>query len=198
VENGETLAEAWRTSQLCKAFETLLPELDAPDVRGPDSKKPRLEPHAVGLENPRANTFKGSEPRSESSIDRPVTPGSGKDDGQTPIGATKTRDSSTGLPNHSRFIAVEESAHVIPANLTVLPEINISHHSRFDIEKANLLDPPVFPGSVDGQHLDSMHSTLSVTDSLSGVMDEFAFDLNFNSMMGTDDLLFAISNLDYL
>jgi hypothetical protein len=51
TEDGETLAEVWKSSQLCRAFETLLPELDAADAKGPDPKRIRLEPHSVGTEN---------------------------------------------------------------------------------------------------------------------------------------------------
>lgn len=45
--NGETLPELWRSSELCKALEKLLPDLEAVDGKGQDYKKPRLEPHAV-------------------------------------------------------------------------------------------------------------------------------------------------------
>jgi hypothetical protein len=43
----ETLAEQWRSSNLCKSLESLLPSLDANDNRRHDFKKPRMEPHSI-------------------------------------------------------------------------------------------------------------------------------------------------------
>lgn len=193
MEEGETLAEAWRSSQLCKAFETLLPELDAPDARAPDSKKLRLEPHAVGIER----ITQRSPARIEKSSNLLAAQDSGNHDHNT-VEAPQPRTADICIPNHSNFSAMEETAHVIAASLTAPSEFNVSSHGRFDRVQVIDPDPSVFLGNVDTQHLDSLQSTLSVPDNLSGVMDDFALDLNFHTMMGMDDLFYEMSNLDYL
>ena len=48
-ESKDTLPEIWRASKLCKHLEQLLPLLDDRDKKGQEVKKPRLEPHSVGL-----------------------------------------------------------------------------------------------------------------------------------------------------
>ncbi|RDW92528.1 hypothetical protein BP5796_01922 [Coleophoma crateriformis] len=53
-EDGDSLPELWRNSQLSKALETLLPDLDSAEGRVHEYKKPRLEPHSMnyGKEDP--------------------------------------------------------------------------------------------------------------------------------------------------
>lgn len=48
-ESKDTLPEIWRGSKLCKHLDQLLPLLDDGDNKGQEAKKPRLEPHSVGL-----------------------------------------------------------------------------------------------------------------------------------------------------
>lgn len=48
-EFRDTLPEIWRGSKLCKHLDQLLPLLDDGDNKGQEAKKPRLEPHSVGL-----------------------------------------------------------------------------------------------------------------------------------------------------
>ena len=48
-EFRDTLPEIWRSSKLCKHLDQLLPLLDDGDSKGQEAKKPRLEPHSVGL-----------------------------------------------------------------------------------------------------------------------------------------------------
>lgn len=61
LASGETLAERWRESRLCKALEALLPELDAPDTKILDSKRPRSEHRAVGMDKTRTRIAEESE-----------------------------------------------------------------------------------------------------------------------------------------
>lgn len=192
MDDGETLAEAWRNSQLCIAFETLLPELDASDGRGRCSKKIRLGPHAVGME-PGTTSVRSFKP----GLQNPETiPESGQNVGQ--VGDESPWNKDTGISDPSNFGPTGETPHVPSINLkeTVLP--NVSPYSRFDARQGSQPNLPIACPNANTQNLDSSQSTFSVPDNISGVVDEFALDLNFHSEMGTDELFYEMSNLDYL
>jgi hypothetical protein len=196
IEDGETLAEVWRGSQLCKAFETLLPELDAPDANGPDLKKPRLSPHAVGLDKSSPKTSQNSEYRFNAKHPPSAILNTSVDADPSFIEIAQSEDVDNRVLNGPKFI--QQSADITPAYLKPSSDFAVAAHASIGVQQAALSGQPSVLGDFDSQQMDSMHSTFSVPDDVSRVMDEFALDGTFQTMMSADDSFFEMSNLDYL
>ena len=191
IGDGETLAEIWRGSQLCKAFEKILPELDAPDAKYPDSKKSRLEPYTIGVDHdPSTMALPSLECQGENAID------SSKIVDGVDIEPPQLRSPGGNDPNHSHHIAVAER---VPAeSSTVSSSFSVPPHIPCGVARGTQLPQSTFLDSIYTHRRDPTQPTLPIPDNLSRFTDEFCLDLNFNDIIRRDDLFFEMSNLDHL